>query len=209
MEMTKSKRVEECRRIINSLMPNEGVTDLDDFNFLVETFKMNESYDDKTRGHEIIRIDKRLSGHGRDNYCFYITMDDGCYTDISFTKLGIYPDERKVKDALRFAVRPVILEFRKTFKPFTCINERGEEEYIDSIDKCDIDHYDLKFNDLANIWIERNGGIENLIKYVNKRENNCTITYLTDKSLVDDFVEFHNNNTHLRFMKKPLNRKSH
>ena len=78
MEMTKSKRVEECRRIINSLRPNEEVTDLDDFNFLVETFKMNESYDDKTRGHEIVRIDKRLSGHGKDNYCFYITIISLC-----------------------------------------------------------------------------------------------------------------------------------
>ena len=152
MELTITKRKERCRKILNSLKPNENVTNQNDFNFLIETFKLNQHYIQKTNGHNIIKITKKLSGFINNNYCFYITMDDGTYTDISFMKIGKYTIEQKIQAALRHAIRPTIIKFRKKFKPFYYNNE-----YIDSIDKCDIDHYNLTFKELTDLWIHKLG----------------------------------------------------
>lgn len=71
-----------------------------------------------------------------------------------------------------------------------------------------MDHYDLKFRELASIWIELKGGIAELINKVNATEDGSAITCFTDEMLNEDFREFHNAHTHLRFLPKEVNRKN-
>lgn len=106
-----------------------------------------------------------------------------------------------VINALRYAIDPIISNFRKGFKPF-----EYEGILIDNISQVDVDHYDESFNKIAWEWIRNNGGIEQLINKVNKTEDGSTITCFIDENLNESFRRFHNAHTHLRFVPKEINR---
>ena len=102
---------------------------------------------------------------------------------------------------MRNAIDPIISDFRKRFEPFVY---DGTE--VSRVEDADVDHYDLSFKALADIWIEKNGGIEALYEKVNLTEDNSSTTSFTDTTLIEEFVSFHNANTHLRFLPKDVNR---
>lgn len=79
---------------------------------------------------------------------------------------------------------------------------------IEKVEDADVDHYDLKFKEVASIWIELKGGVVELIKKVNSTEDGSTKTYFTDEALNEEFRTFHNSRTHLRFLPKEVNRKN-
>ena len=106
-----------------------------------------------------------------------------------------------VLNALRTAIDPIISEYRRNFKPFIY-----EGVYIENVEDADVDHYDLKFRELAAKWIELKGGVSELIKKVNGTEDGNSVTCFADKSLNEEFRIYHNNNTHLRFLPKEVNR---
>ena len=110
-------------------------------------------------------------------------------------------DKDDVLNALRQAIDPIISNFRKDFTPGVY-----EGELLEDVNLADVDHYDKTFNELAWEWIRNNGGIEVLIKKVNKTEDRSTITYFIDESLNESFRIFHDQNTHLRFLPKSINR---
>ena len=88
-----------------------------------------------------------------------------------------------------------------TFRPFTY-----EGIICNSLADVDIDHYDLKFRELASIWIEQNGGVDSLVKKINPTADNNTHTYFLDEELKSSFRQFHDAHTHLRFLPKVINR---
>lgn len=198
--MTQKEIKNECRRILNSIQPNQYVENSKDLNFLLYAFSQASYYEYKIRGGKILRIQKRASGN-YGTYCFFIELDDGRITDFSYSKMfSPNPTLEDVLAAMRTAIDPIISEFRRYFKPFVY---EGQE--ISKVEDAHVDHYDLTFIELAAQWIEKKGGAEQLIRYVNETKDGSTSTFFTNQSLIDDFVSFHNANTHLRFVPKSVN----
>lgn len=172
-----------------------------DLEFVLEAFKTAPYYEEKARGQQIVKVTKRKSG-SYGTHCFFIYREDETCTDFSYTKMYINdPDKDDVLKALRQAIDPIISKFRKDFTPGVYEGERLED-----VSQADVDHYDRTFNELAWEWIRNNGGIEVLINKVNKTEDGSTITYFIDESLNESFRVFHDQNTHLRFLPKSINR---
>lgn len=74
------------------------------------------------------------------------------------------------------------------------------------LDKGDfhIDHYDLTFEDLVEKWIEIKG-MEYLYQRINMNDHMSTITKFVDENLVEEFVQYHDQHTHLRVVTKEEN----
>lgn len=193
--------IEDCRRILRSLKDYEYVESAEDFDLLISIFSLAPYWELKTRGQEIARIQRRPTGiYGSSG--FYLIRTDGSNTDISFNKIfrkdPVFDDIAK---ALRQTIEPVISEFRKQFKPFTY-----GDRCISSVEEVDVDHYDKPFRVLVDMWLDLQGGADFVAGKINDTVDGSTITCLTDKVLADDFVAFHNANTHLRFLPKDINR---
>ena len=201
--MTQKEITDRCKSILAKTPVNRFVKDTEDFNFLLESFALCPYFDMKTQGQRIKAIQKRKTG-SYGTCCFYLIREDGSCTDISYTKMfrkDTLTDD--VLAALRTAIDPIISEFRRSFKPFDY-----EGKHIEKVEDADVDHYDLKFRELASIWIEQKGGVAELINKVNATEDGSAITCFTDEMLNEDFREFHNAHTHLRFLPKEINRKN-
>lgn len=201
--MTQKEITDRCKSILAKTPVNGFVKDTEDFNFLLESFALCPYFDMKTQGQRIKAIQKRKTG-SYGTCCFYLIREDGSCTDISYTKMfrkDTLTDD--VLAALRTAIDPIISEFRRSFKPFDY-----EGKHIEKVEDADVDHYDLKFRELASIWIEQKGGVAELINKVNATEDGSAITCFTDEMLNEDFREFHNAHTHLRFLPKEINRKN-
>lgn len=199
-EFTETKIREKLKEILNSPFENPEVegTDLE---FVLEAFKTARYYEEKAKGMSIVRV-VRKKAERYATLCFYIYREDGTCTDFSYTKMHKNnPDRDDVLNALRQAIDPIISNFRKDFKP-----DFYEGVWIEDVSQADVDHYNRTFNELAWEWIRNNGGIEILIKKVNKTEDESTITYFVDESLNESFRIFHDQNTHLRFLPKSINR---
>lgn len=199
--MTKAAIKERCKSILDKTPIGEFVKDIEDFNFLLESFALCPYFDMKAQGQKITAIQRRKSG-SYGTSCFYLIREDGSSTDISYTKMFRKdPDTEDVLKALRTAIDPIIFEFRRKFKPFIY-----EGVYIDKVEDVDVDHYDLKFREIAAKWIELKGGVKELINKVNATKDGSSVTCFIDESLNEDFRKFHNNNTNLRFLPKKINR---
>lgn len=201
--MTQKAIIDGCKAILDKTPINGYVSDLDDFQFLMESFELCPYFDMKTQGQRITAIQKRQSGmYG--TCCFYLIREDGTCTDISYRKMFRKdPQTDDVLAALRTAIDPIISEFRHSFTPF-----EYEGKYIENVEDADVDHYDLKFRELASVWIEIKGGVAELIHKVNATDDGSSVTCFTDEMLNAEFREFHNANTHLRFLPKEVNRKN-
>lgn len=198
--MTQKEIFNECSRILNSIHTNQYVENEADFKFLLDAFSQARYYEYKTQGCKIVRIQKRASGnHG--TCCFFIELENGRITDFSYRKM--FSKNHALEDvlaAMRSVIDPIISEYRRNFKPLVY---DGLE--VTKVEDVHVDHYDLTFIELAAQWIENNGGAERLVGYVNKTEDGNTSTHFTNQLLIDDFVSFHNANTHLRFIPKNVN----
>ena len=201
--MTQKAIIDRCKSILDKTSINGSVTDPDDFKFLMESFAQCPYFDMKTQGQEIKKILKKKSGiYG--TCFFYLKRSDGTCTDISYRKMFRKdPQTDDVLAALRTAIDPIISEFRQTFEPFDY-----EGKHIEKVEDADVDHHDLKFGELASIWIEQKGGVAELINKVNATEDGNAITCFTDEMLNEDFRDFHKVHTHLRFLPKEVNRKN-
>lgn len=203
---TKKDITEAYRKILysdNPLVENQG-----DFNFLMTVFRWHPEWDKKCAGQKITKI-----LIGKDNWnkpCFYLQRADGTKTDISITKCLNHPTHySEVVAACRTAVEPVITEFKfnfvKTHKGKIMHSELSGE-IIHDMSELDVDHYDLEFKELVDLWIKQKGGVEALFQFVEEtKDNNCT-TRFTNDDLIADFVDFHNNHTHLRIVTRKENR---
>lgn len=200
--MNKTEKKNICKRILNS--GKEVVDSEEDFEFLCEIFKEHDEYELKFKGQKIIKISIKKSSYG--SRCFYITREDGTETDISFVSCLESKKNKKLKDirsACREAVEPLIIKEREKIQfPYKC---PLSGKVMNSIKEVHIDHYDLDFKDVADLWINENGGIENIYKYVCETKDNETITYFTDDSIKESFIRFHNEHTHLRAIYKREN----
>ena len=102
-----------------------------------------------------------------------------------------------ISRACRLAVQPEIKEMRDKIKlPFIC---PITGEIIKDKKKIHIDHYDLKFSDLIDKWLDNKDIYYILskihVEYNRELKRRC---YFIDEKIENDFIDFHNKHTHLR-----------
>ena len=147
-------------------------------------------------------IEVRPDGCGKS--CFYIVRKDLTVTDISYLVAITPPNMKgKVKKACRTAVRPIIESIRNSVVlPYKC---PITGDLITSMDDIQIDHYDMCFNDVFELWI-KDKDLDRLYADVRKSGiDGSTVTSFADESIIKDFIAFHNAHTHLRVVSKRTN----
>lgn len=175
---------------------------------LVSLVLCNHPEWERKRGCGIDHLEVRNDNYG--GKCFWIIRLDGTETDISFTTSIRYSNgvDYKYKldtisRACRNAILPEILNLRNNIKlPFIC-PITGETIYDKHF--IHIDHYDMCFQDLFNLWM-KGKDINKL--YMCTRSSSTdgdTKTWFDDKDINDDFIKFHNLHTHLRVVSKIAN----
>lgn len=200
LDYTAAEVKNKLKEILNKTPVNPEVEGAD-LKFVLEAFKTARYYDEKAKGMSIVKV-VRKKAERYSTLCFYIYREDGTCTDFSYTKMyAKNQDKDDVLNALRQAIDPIISNFRTGFKP-----DWYDGEWLEDVNQADVDHYNKTFNELAWEWIRANGGIEVLIKKVNKTEDGSTITFFIDKRLNESFRVFHDQNTNLRFLPKSKNR---
>jgi hypothetical protein len=196
--MTKQEKTKRCREILYKYSLNSPISDFNEVKFLQSIFEGHSEWEQK-KGSGIDYISTQMTQYN--NKCFVIHRMDGSSTDISFTKSITNKSKKsEIKDACRYSIESIIINFRnenviygETKCPVT-----NEILYKNDIH---IDHYDLTFNELFNIWIEKYD--ENfLYSKINRTKDNSIITEFTDNEITNDFILFHNNNTNLRAVTK-------
>lgn len=197
--MTKKEKTERCQYILYSYVGEVAYDD--DVEFLYSIFEQHSEWEQKKGcGVDFFYVGKSQYN----NLCFFIKRLDGTATDISFTSAITKPSKRsKVIKACRTAIEPDIEKFRK-------------ENIVYGETKCalsgqilipqntHIDHYELSFNDLFNKWI-KNIDFDVAYSFVCETKDNECKTYFINQHIIDDFVWFHNTNTHLRAVTKDAN----
>lgn len=199
--MKKTEKITKCRDILHKYPLGVKISDFDDLNFLQSIFEGHSEWDLK-KGAGVDFITVELTPYK--NKCFYLHRTDKSKTDISFMhSITNRTDIANIKVACRNSVTSIIDDFRiknvvfgNTQCPFT-----GE---ILTAQNTHIDHYDLSFNDLFVKWIQ-DKDIKYLVGRLNKTNDNDLDTLFTDIQIISDFVNFHNQNTHLRAVSKRAN----
>lgn len=194
-KVTKKDKIEIFRAIlkkyeINSYL-NKG-----DFNTIISLFKSHPYWIQK-EGSGVEKIKIYLNSWK--DKAFLIIRKDGTSTDISFrmaVKGSPSTNLEKIKMACRQAITPTILQYKDSlnFENLYCpiTNEKLTK------DNCQIDHYDLTFDGLFKKWLQ-NKDINFLVSKLNDSlKDNILVDKFEDDKLIQDFIIFHNQNTHLR-----------
>lgn len=193
---TKKSIAERCKAILHKYPINSSVTLSDDYEFIIELFKQHPHYAIKA-GPGIKDIIVKLTEFK--NRCFYIVRSDNSMTDISYLVCinGAGTKKSDIALACRSAIRDIIVKFKNDNVVFgiTTCPVTGE---ILTKDNIHIDHYNLTFNELFNIWI-KGADIDKLHSELNIGTTDCEHQiYFVKQDIIDHFRAFHNANTHLR-----------
>ncbi len=194
---------EELTKICRFILYNTDVVVEKKYSkFLIENvFNRHPNWVHK-RGVGIKHIEVRNNKYNQKS--FYIVRTDGSETDISFVKSITYPNKiSRIMRACRTSVLPEILKIRNNIKlPFVCpiTGETINDKHL-----IHIDHYDLTFEDLFYKWLDGKNIDELYEKTLKSKEDNNIEPYFDDDEINKDFLEFHNNHTHLRVVSKTAN----
>lgn len=199
--MNKKQKIEKCREILNlKYKVNQVISNPLDEEFLLSIFEGHNEWDIKKGvGIKSISIAKNIF-----NNCFQVNRIDGSFTDISFmnsitNRSKVY----EIKKACRNSIRDYIVKFRNenvVFGVSTCPFTRE----ILTLQNTHIDHYDLAFDKMFNLWV-LNYDIEFLYSKINETKDNSVITYFIDNQIINEFREFHHKNSKLRPVSKIAN----
>ena len=198
--MTKKEKTERCQAILKKYDLHEPI--IEDYDFLIGVFKGHPEWETKN-GVGINKIHVGLAKFG--SKCFYITRVDNTMTDISFLQSirgKNRTDLEKIKYACRAAIEPIIKEFKDSIIYGVTKCEVTNEFLIEG--QTDIDHYDLTFIEMFNLWI-KNYDVNELVKKINIHQDMCQEYYFTDKEIKEDFVLFHNKHCKLRAVTRHVN----
>lgn len=199
--MSKKENLEKVKAILNSYPLNKPI--INEFEFLCSVFGNHPSAEIKI-GNGIAVITVRKSKFN--SRCFYITRRDGSETDISYLQcFNGKPTKRAyVISACRNAIEPIVEKVRLLAleQKEYCCPITGEILVSGNIH---IDHYDKTFAELFNEWVA-DKDIEYLYSKINDHsQDGCVDVWFTDQSIADEFIYFHNGNTHLRAVSRVAN----
>lgn len=200
-EYTKSQKIKVCREILKN---TKLIVDKKHEKWLIENVLSNHVDWDIKVGVGIDHLEVMPDGYGWK--CFKIVRTDNTSTDISFMA-ALKPRTKKqdLMKACRTAVIPIKNKVRnEVVLPYTC---PITGTIITDIDNIHIDHYNHTFEIVFEMWIA-DKNIDELHNKINKQTtgvDNGTRTYFVDDNIINDFIDFHNRNTHLRAISKKAN----
>ena len=199
--MTKKDKIQECRRILYDAVIGRPITNYNDIEFLLSIFEGHTEWENKTgKGIDYITVEKTTYN----NRCFYIYRIDGSKTDISFNHaITARTDISKIKLACRNAIKREVINYRDKYVIFGLTKCVITNEVLYS-NNTHIDHYDMQFNDLFKEWI-KDKDVNLLAGKINPTLDNEVETRFTDQDIINDFIDFHNQNTNLRAVSKYAN----
>jgi len=196
--MTKKYQKDQCKLILNKYALNHTI--IEERDFLVNVFKNHPNWQEK-RGHGGKRI-----FIGQDNYkhrCFFIERIDNTVVDISYLTAiagNSKSDLERIKIACRTAILPEIIDFRNKNVIFGVTKCAISDEILTK-ENINIDHYDLKFSEMFELWIKRYNPKE-LVKNIMVQEQT---SIFINNEILNDFISFHNLNCKLRAVTKHVN----
>lgn len=199
--MNKKEKAKRCREILHKYNIGDLIVNNEDFEFLMKIFEGHSEWERK-KGVGIKYF--TICQTEYKNRCFVIKRMDNSRTDISYlhalkNRSGLCD----IKRACRRSVRPVIFEFKNNLSKQKLIKCQITGAIL-TMDDVHIDHYDLTFDEVFREWI-KDKDIDYLKSQINETNDNEVDTMFLDADLCNDFVAFHNNNTHLRAVSKSAN----
>jgi hypothetical protein len=199
--MTKKELTEKCRAIASAYDFNEVINNQEHFEFLLNLFSCHTEWElKKGCGIKSIAIKKDMYG----KKYFFLNRIDGSGTDISYVHcISARTPLMQIKMACRYAIRSIIQKYKEEnvqYNVSTC-PITGE---ILTRDNTHIDHYDLSFQQMFELWMQ-DKCIDDLYRKINRHEDKCLITLFTCTDTNSDFVEFHNKHCKLRAVTKTAN----
>jgi hypothetical protein len=189
--------------VIDNMPLNECLKSDKDIKVLLSYFKHHPEFESKFKnGFQYFIKEKNKEWN---NECIYIIDNENCKIAISKNFIPTATDKEKegCLKSLREAIEPIIKEKRKQFYPGILCEISGKpiNEPID----LHIDHHNLDFIQIVNKYLEHHKiDYKKLFEYCEKKKTKWSITH---QGIIKDFVEFHNNNTTLRFTLKTENLK--
>jgi hypothetical protein len=196
--MTKKYQKDQCKEILNKYALNHTI--IEEREFLVNVFKNHPNWLEKRgKGGRRIFI-------GQDNYkhrCFFIERIDNTVVDISYLTAiagNNKSDLERIKIACRTAILPEILDFRNKNVIFGVTKCAISGEILTK-ENINIDHYELKFSEMFDLWIKKYIPKE-LVKNIQVQDQTSSFT---NDIILNDFISFHNINCKLRAVTKHVN----
>ena len=198
--MNKKQKTEKCREILYKYAVNENISNEEDIQFLLSIFENHSEWVFKQGvGIKSISVVKNMF-----NKCFQLNRIDGTFTDISFVhSITNRSKLAEIKKACRTAIRKEIVKFRDESVIFNASICPITSEVLTK-ENTHIDHYDLTFDLMFNLWVVQHD-FDFLYSKVNETKDNCVVTCFTDGSIIEDFVNFHNQKSKLRAVSKNAN----
>lgn len=198
--MTKKYQKDKCKEILNKYLIDHTI--IHEKNFLISVFKNHPDWEMKRgKGGKRIFIGKDKYNHR----CFFIERIDNTVIDISFIKAinGKNKSELEIiKRACRSAIFPEIQQFKEKNVIFDFSRCVISNEILTKLN-INIDHFDLNFKDMFELWI-KNQDVKELI--INIESTPQSYNFKNDK-IRNDFINFHNANCKLRAVTKMVNQK--
>ena len=177
-------------------------------------FKQSYKYPERSKNGVKGYVFKNNKNWHKENYCMHLI--DNLGNEIHFSKnISKSPPKNKEKEevlkAFRETIYPEIKQFKKKFiAGFTKCEISGV--VLTKKSEAHVDHYDYDFIEVVNMFMKKyNKTFKDLHKYV---VNKKTIRTFDNekypekcKNLKKYFIEFHNENTNLRFLSAQENLK--
>lgn len=160
-------------------------------NVVLDVFKDHQDYDTITQGLPYDIGVRRCHVNPRNNQ-FYIMRIDGTTEAFSYmTALTPKSKLRKVKEALRYAIKEQTIAFKENY--FAENATRGKH-CVCPVTKLKItkknshlDHYPVQFDEIVDAWLkEYNLDFNNFPTYAKNEAE-----YISDESLLDSFRRYH------------------
>lgn len=197
--LNKSQKTKICKYILNN---TDCVVEKKYSDFLVNNIFPTHPEWKKKVGVGIDHLEVRNTSYG--NKCFFIIRTDGTITDISYpAAISPYNKTKDIMAACRNAVSSTIELLRRSTKlPFVC---PVTGEVVTDRSNMHIDHYDLTFKELFDLWMKDKDVDELYRRTLKSNMDDCVDTFFDDDKVILDFIQFHNSHTHLRAVSKNAN----
>ena len=215
MNFTSGKN--ELKRILNSHKIGECTTE-EETAFITTFFRRyHPEWYIKTQGLMLVVTYKITAetDHKANGRCFWLVLENGEKVDIGYSQLRAHLVDKEqymrqnIAAACRTAgklpsIEPCRDSILKKFKEGLPVYSDLSGKSI--LDKGDfhVDHYNLTFEELVDNWMKIKG-MEYLYQRINMNEQMSTITKFVDENLVEEFVQYHDQHTHLRVVTKEEN----
>ena len=138
---------------------------------------------------------------------FHLVLDGEVPSDSSISHNFLKTDRFKqdIKDCCRDAIKPEKDEFKRQAIGKQC----PYKHVILTKDNIEVHHQGIKFSEIADKWIEENGGTEKIHQFVNPSVNGGTITKFISDKIRNSFIAYHHKYACLEAISREAHKEIH